>query len=72
MSGREEVQAVLEVRRALKQRFPDVPGPMVDEVVTTEYSALAGPVRTFIPILLEKAARRRLVEMDRMPRAGAA
>lgn len=72
MSGPNEMQGVLEVRRALKQRFPHVPGALVDEVVTREYSALAGPVRTFIPILLEKAARRRLTELDHEPEAGAA
>lgn len=65
MSGRDEVQAILEIREVLKERYPGLPGSLVDDIVTSEYSSLAGPVRIYIPILVEKAAKRRLFLLDR-------
>lgn len=67
MKGRSEADSVNAVCRALKDRFPHLPTALVDDIVANVYSALAGPVRTYIPILVESAARRRLDVLDREP-----
>lgn len=56
-----EQHALANVIAKLVQRFPDIPRPRIEKVVTSEYEALAGrPVRIYIATLVEHGAKSRL------------
>jgi hypothetical protein len=55
-----ELRAVEEVRVRLSTRFPGVPRADVDRAVDDALAAITGPVRDFVPILVERAAAQRL------------
>lgn len=63
MTQRSEADAIREVYEQLTARFPEVPTEIVEAAVRTEYEALDGPIRDFIPLLVHKHARRRLAEL---------
>ncbi|WP_165478399.1 hypothetical protein [Arthrobacter sp. S39] len=44
----------------LVQRFPDKPRTEVEEIVSEEANALDGPIRDYVPVLVERAAKDRL------------
>ena len=56
----DERQAVEQVSERLAARFPDVPAAVVRSTVRDEHSKLQGPVRAYVPVLVERAARERL------------
>ena len=57
-----EIRALRAVVGQLARRFPDQPRSVIEEVVAHEYSLFAeSRVRDYIPILVERAAKLRLV-----------
>lgn len=57
-----------QVTAKLRQKFPDVPADEVDAAVRAELDELVGrPVRDYIQVLAERAARKRL--KSRVPQA---
>ncbi|QQS01872.1 MAG: hypothetical protein IPK37_05580 [Austwickia sp.] len=68
MRQRSESEAIRDVLEQLMVRFPDVPPEVVEAAVRTEHQALDGPIRDFIPLLVQKHAGRRLASL--VPAAG--
>ncbi|WP_208858819.1 three-helix bundle dimerization domain-containing protein [Cryobacterium zongtaii] len=61
MSELDETQAIDQVIDRLSQRFPSLEREHIADVVQDEHEHLAeGSVRDFVPVLVEKAAKRRL------------
>jgi len=57
----EELNAVSNIIAKLVVRFPDIPRPHIEKVVTSEYEALSGrPLRLYISTLVEHGAKSRL------------
>ncbi len=62
----EEVMS--QVAEKLSEKSPDVPRKVVDDVVREEFLALAGrPVRDYLSVLTERAARKRLKKLAKVP-----
>ncbi len=61
MGKQTEAQALASVIDRLAQRFPERPRSEVEEIVSEELNALSdGPIRDYVPILVERAAKIRL------------
>jgi len=60
MSDIDELKAVEQVCQRLVVRFPTVPMTTVRATVQEMHAKLDGPVRTFVPILIEHGAKDRL------------
>ena len=61
MHGNEEAAALEDVVDRLAGRFPDLPREHVAQVVHESHVALDGnPIRDFVPVLVESAAKKRL------------
>lgn len=61
----EEVKAQVVANLALKN--PDIMINVLEELVDEEYAALAGrPVRDYLSVLTERAARKRLKQLSRV------
>ncbi|MGY4856355.1 three-helix bundle dimerization domain-containing protein [Cryobacterium sp. AP23] len=61
MSELDETQAIDQVIDRLSQRFPSLEREHIADVVQEEHGQLEeGRVRDFVPVLVEKAAKRRL------------
>ncbi|WOH17511.1 hypothetical protein IRJ34_14275 [Paenarthrobacter sp. GOM3] len=61
MAKEDEGQAVAAVIGRLVNKFPNAPRPLVEEIVSEEYNALNdGPIRDYVPVLIERAAKIRL------------
>lgn len=61
MATDNEAQAVAYVIHRLVQRFPDKPRTEDEEIVSGEVNALRdGPIRNYVPVLVERAAKDRL------------
>ena len=60
---RDERRELDEVRDRLMTRFPEIPQPDVASVVEEVYLALDGPIRDYIPVLVEHFARDRLTRL---------
>lgn len=61
MAKETEAQAVLAVIERLAGRFPDLDRSDIETVVAEEHAKLSdGPVRDFVPVLVERAAKARL------------
>ena len=69
VNQRSEEHAVQAVEERLRDRFPDVDPGVVKDVVHGSHAELTGPVRDFVPILVEHAARERLARTARAPGA---
>lgn len=53
-----------QVAEKLSEKNADVPRAVIDDVVREEYLALAGrPVRDYLSVLTERAAKRRLKKL---------
>jgi len=64
MRSEDETVAIAKVIDRVNQRFPDLPQRSVESVVWAEYQLFNGhPVRDFVPILVERAAKARLSAM---------
>ncbi|WP_076258639.1 three-helix bundle dimerization domain-containing protein [Intrasporangium flavum] len=59
-----ERRALAEVQARLEQRFPHLHPDVVAAAVTVAHQSLDGPVRDFVPVLVEHAARDRLAFAD--------
>ena len=55
-----ERKAIVQVTARLQARFPDVDPAVVEAAVRTSHSKITGPIREFVPLLVERAARDRL------------
>ncbi len=61
MAKQDEAQAVAAVIDRLVKKFPDTHRTQIEEVVSDEYTALSdGPIRDYVPVLIERAAKDRL------------
>ncbi|WP_374970179.1 three-helix bundle dimerization domain-containing protein [Terrabacter sp. BE26] len=65
MDREAETKALEDVRRRLEQRFPWLHRDVVAAAVSLAHSRLRGPVRDFVPLLVEHAARDRLAMVER-------
>jgi hypothetical protein len=53
-----EAEAISRITRRLQQQFPELPAEAVEAIVNGRYHAFDGrPIRDFVPILVEHAAR---------------
>ncbi len=52
-----ENQALRDVETRLARKFPDVPPEVVASAVTEASASLDGPIRAYVPLLVEHAAR---------------
>lgn len=55
-----ERRALDEVEERLAARFPELDPAIIEAAVRLSYAELTGPVRDFVPLLVERAARDRL------------
>ena len=55
-----EMRALAEVQERLQDRFPELDAEVVEAAVILAHAELNGPVRAFVPVLVERAARERL------------
>ncbi|MFH5879252.1 three-helix bundle dimerization domain-containing protein [Arthrobacter sp. NA-172] len=63
MTQEDEARALLAVINHLAERFPDKPRSDIESVVAEEHGNLSGgPIRDYVPILVEHAARNRLTK----------
>lgn len=60
MFTKDEHQAVDRICVRLAARFPDVPAETVQRTVREVHNKLDGPVRDFVPVLVEREAKDRL------------
>ena len=60
MAKLDEGQAVEQVTVRLAARFPNLSTTLVRSTVSDEHAKLTGPVRDYVPVLVERAARLRL------------
>jgi hypothetical protein len=54
-----EQQALVAVQERLRQWFPDLDAAVIEAAVRVSHAEPAGPVRDFVPLLVERAARER-------------
>lgn len=63
MQNPDESQLIEGVVDRLAQRFPQTPRPEVARVVAEAHQELEGnPIRDYVPVLVEREARKRLRE----------
>lgn len=60
MSGVDEALALEHVREVLASRFPTLDPTTVKSVVVEVHASLDGPVRDYVPLLVERVSRDRL------------
>jgi hypothetical protein len=60
VENEQEWAALVVVQERLRQRFPEADAAVVEAAVRLSHAALAGPVRDFVPLLVERAAHERL------------
>ena len=65
MDAHDEVAALDEVQERLSQRFPELEPDVVEAAVRVAHSQLTGPIRDFVPVLVEHIARDRLGSLVR-------
>jgi hypothetical protein len=64
MDPAHEARAMAEVQERLEERFPDLDPTVVAAAVQTAAAGITGPVRDFVPVLVERAARDRLKQVQ--------
>lgn len=63
-----EAQALDSVRFRLAERFPEAGQDAVDTAVSAAHAEMTGPVRDYVPVLVERVARDRLArQLHRSP-----
>jgi hypothetical protein len=60
MERTDEVQAMRGVQERLMAEFPRLPASQVQAAVTSAHESMTGPIRDFVPVLVERDARARL------------
>lgn len=63
MSGHDETSALREVQERLAERFPHLGDSVVQEAVRLAHASMDGPIRDYVPVLVEHMARDRLAQM---------
>ena len=66
MADSDETHVVNEVAERLTLRFPSLPEETVRAVVVASHEGLVGPVRAYVPLLVEHQARQRLWELSQV------
>ena len=66
-SPSQEAEAIESVCTRLSQRYPQVAQETVEHVVHQIHDTLDGPVRDYVPVLVEHIARDALSRMTRVP-----
>ncbi len=57
-------EVMAQVAEKLAEKNPDVPRTVIDDMVREEYLAIAGrPVRDYLSVLTERAAKKRLKKL---------
>lgn len=56
----QEMQALAHVHARLAKRFPNVDPTVIEAAVRLEHVHLDGPIRDYVPVLVEHSARARL------------
>ena len=60
-----EQRSVEEVVDRLTKKYPDVDRGEIEQIVAEEHQAYAGrPVRDFVPVLVEKSAKKRVKALE--------
>jgi hypothetical protein len=63
MQSPNEDEAIAGVAAKLAERFPTVPASEIESIVTEEHRKFDGrPVRAYVAVLVEQAAKRRLLQ----------
>ncbi len=60
VNAEHERAALAEVEERLCRRFPELDPTVVEAAVRVSHAQLTGPIRDFVPLLVERAARDRL------------
>lgn len=55
-----EARQMAEVQERLEARFPDLDPTVVEAAIAVAAAGITGPIRDFVPLLVERAARERL------------
>jgi hypothetical protein len=63
MDDAAENKALQEVQRRLNERFPHLGEELVEAAVRVAAAELTGPIRDYVPVLVEHTARDRLTSM---------
>lgn len=63
--GEAEAQAVRDVESRLNRLYSTLGRVTVHDVVTMAHAALGGPIRDFVPVLVENRARNQLARLSR-------
>jgi len=66
-----EVDAVEGVCHRLTERFPDVPPDTIERTVREIHGHFDGPIRDYVPVLVEHQARDHFTALTRRPRQAA-
>jgi hypothetical protein len=69
MSHDDEQAALGGVCEHLSERYPAVPEAEIRALVMEIYETFDGPIRDFVPVLVERAARARLADWKPAPAA---
>jgi hypothetical protein len=61
-------EVITQVTQKLSEKNVEIPRSTIDGVVRQEFSALAGrPVRDYLSVLTERAAKKRLKSLSKAP-----
>jgi hypothetical protein len=73
MARQDEGHALEVVRARLRERFPELDADTIDAAVGAAHDQLTGPIRDYVPVLVERAARDVLLraQQGRRGRVGA-
>lgn len=63
MNQASEAAAITEVQERLADRFPEVSREVVEAAVRAAHAEVQGPIRDFVPLLVEHAARDHLARI---------
>ncbi|EWT06496.1 hypothetical protein N864_20920 [Intrasporangium chromatireducens Q5-1] len=63
MGEETEAESLAEVQTRLQERFPGLSPTVVEAAVRTAHASLDGPIRDFVPVLVEHAAQDRLAAL---------
>lgn len=67
MDDRHEAEALRAVQQRLNDEFSLLGEEVVEAAIRLAHSRLGGPIRDFVPVLVERIARERLVELRDHP-----
>lgn len=66
-----EAASLLGVKQRLLAKFPGLGSAVVHRVVEAAYVSMTGPIRDFVPLLVEHSARDTLEDLDHLRPAAA-